>query len=222
MSKFRILLADDHAVLRAGLRMLLSAEPDMEVVGEANDGQQVQAQAKALKPDVILLDLTMPGIDGLTALPILKKNIVPQSRILILTMHEDEAYLRQALQNGAAGYVLKKAVDTELLSAIRAVMRGEVYVHPAMTKLLLNSMLPQTPEPASDDAQLWASLSEREQQVIQGIVRGFTSEEIAEQYFLSVKTVYTYRSRAMAKLHLETRAQLVDFAMRLGIFGEDV
>ncbi len=216
----RILLADDHAVLRAGLRMLLTAEPDMEVVGEAGDGQQVQEQAQILNPDVILLDLTMPGTDGLTALPLLKK-IVPPSHILILTMHEDEAYLRQALQNGASGYVLKKAVDTELLSAIRAVMRGEVYVHPAMTKLLLGGILPQTPKLTSDDAQLWASLSEREQQVIRGVVRGYTSEEIAEQYHLSVKTVYTYRSRAMIKLGLETRAQLVGFAMRLGILGEN-
>jgi DNA-binding NarL/FixJ family response regulator len=217
----RILLADDHAVLRAGLRMLLSAEPDMEVVGEAGDGQQVQEQAQSLNPDIILLDLTMPGTDGLTALPRLKK-VVPHSRILILTMHEDEAYLRQALQNGASGYVLKKAVDTELLSAIRAVMRGEVYVHPAMTKLLLDGMLPQIPEVASDDAQLWAGLSEREQQVIRGIVRGFTSEEIAEQYHLSVKTVYTYRSRAMIKLGIETRARLVDFAIRLGILDESL
>ena len=216
----RILLADDHAVLRAGLRMLLNAEADMEVVGEAEDGQQVQEQAQRLKPDVILLDLTMPGMDGLTVLPQLKR-IVSQTRILILTMHEDEAYLRQALQNGASGYLLKKAVDTELLAAIRAVMRGEIYIHPAMTKLLLGDMLPDTPESASVDAQLWASLSEREQQVVQGIVRGYTSEEISEQYHLSVKTVYTYRSRAMTKLNLETRAQLVDFAMRLGILGED-
>ncbi len=221
ISPIRILLADDHAVLRAGLRMLLSAEPDMEVVGEADDGQQVQEQAKTLNPDVILLDLTMPGTDGLTALPRLKE-IVPQTYILILTMHEDEAYLRRALQNGASGYVLKKAVDTELLSAIHAVMRGEVYVHPAMTKLLLGGILPQTSKTTSDDTQLWASLSEREQQVVRGVVRGFTSEEIAEQYHLSVKTVYTYRSRAMIKLELETRAQLVDLAMRLGIFGDDL
>jgi len=215
----RILLADDHAVLRAGLRMLLSAQPDMEVVGEADDGLQVQQQAAALKPDIILLDLSMPGVDGLTALPQLKQ-IMPQVCILILTMHEDEAYLRKALQTGATGYVLKKAVDTELLLAIRAVMRGEVYVHPAMTKLLLEDMLPQSASRLDDQEQLWAGLSEREQQVVRGIVRGYTSEEIAEQYHLSVKTVYTYRSRAMIKLNLETRAQLVDFAMRLGIFDE--
>jgi DNA-binding NarL/FixJ family response regulator len=216
---FRILLADDHAVLRAGLRMLLSAEPDLEVIGEAGDGQQVIEKATTLRPDIILLDLTMPGIDGLAALPRLKET-VPQTRILILTMHEDEAYLRQALQAGVAGYVLKKAVDTELLSAIRAVARDEIYVHSAMTKLLLESLVPQAPAPADSDAQLWASLSEREQQVVRGIVRGYTSEEIAEQYHLSVKTVYTYRSRAMTKLDLENRAQLVDLALRLGILSE--
>jgi len=216
----RVLLADDHGVLRAGLRMLLSAESDMEVVGEAGDGQHVLENAADLKPDVILLDLTMPGMDGLAALPRLNK-ITPQTRILILTMHEDEAYLRQALHHGAAGYVLKKAVDTELLSAIRAVLRAEIYVHPAMTKLLLEGVLPQSPQPVDNDAQLWASLSEREQQVVRGIVRGFTSEEIAEQHHLSVKTGYTYRSRAMAKLGLETRAQLVDFAIRLDLLSED-
>jgi DNA-binding NarL/FixJ family response regulator len=199
--------------------MLLSAERDMEVVGEADDGQQVLDQAAALRPDVILLDLTMPGMDGLSALPRLRK-AVPQARILILTMHEDEAYLRQALESGAAGYVLKKAVDTELLSAIRAVTRGEVYVHPAMTKLLLEGVLANSSDTTDADTQLWDSLSEREQQVVQGIVRGYTSEEIAEQYHLSVKTVYTYRSRAMTKLGLENRAQLVDLALRLGILGD--
>ena len=124
-SPFRILLADDHAVLRSGLRMLLSAEADMEVVGEAGDGRQGIEQARALQPDVILLDLTMPDLDGLAALPQLKE-AVPQARVLILTMHEDEAYLRQALEAGAAGYVLKKAVDTELHSAVRAVIRGDI------------------------------------------------------------------------------------------------
>jgi len=218
MSKTRILIADDHAVLRAGLRMLLGAEPDMVVVGEACNGQEALAQATALKPDVILLDLTMSGQDGLDVLPRLKE--ISPARILVLTMHEDQAYLRQALQMGAAGYVLKKAADTELLLAIRAVVRGEVYVHSAMTKSLLASVLPQPPDAIDADTQRWHSLSDREQQVIKGIVLGYTSEEIAEQYHLSVKTVYTYRSRAMTKLSLDNRAQLVDLALRLGLLGE--
>jgi DNA-binding NarL/FixJ family response regulator len=216
---FRLLLVDDHVVLRAGLRMLLSVEPDMEVVGEADTGQQAIEQAAALQPDIILLDVTMPDLDGLAALPQLTK-VASQARILILTMHQDEAYLRQALQSGAAGYVLKKAADIELLSAIRSVARGELYVHPAMTKLLLGEYLPPSPSPG-DDEQRWQSLSEREQQVVRGVVLGYTSEEIAEKYHLSAKTVYTYRSRAMLKLGLDNRAQLVDLALRLGILGEE-
>jgi two-component system response regulator NreC len=201
--------------------MLLSAEPDMEVVGEAGEGRQAIKIADDLQPDVILLDLTMPGLDGLAALPQLKE-VAPQTRILILTMHEDEAYLRQALQAGAVGYVLKKAADTELLSAIRAVTQDEIYVHPAMTKALLEDLLPQSPAQVDSDAQRWDSLSEREQQVVHGVVLGYTSEEIAAQYHLSVKTIYTYRSRAMGKLGVENRAQLVDLALRLGILSEDV
>ena len=217
---FRILLAVDHAVLRAGLRMLLSAEADMEVVGEAGDGNQALEKVTALQPDIVLLDLTMPGLDGLTTLPRLKQ-AAPEARVLVLTMHEDEAYLRQALGAGAAGYVLKKAADVELLSAIRAVAQGEIYVHPAMTRMLLEGLLPHPPDQADHDTQLWEHLSEREQQVMRGVVFGYTSEEIAEQYHLSVKTVYTYRSRAMLKLGLENRAQLVDLALRLGILSED-
>jgi len=219
MSKTRILIADDHAVLRAGLRMLLDAEPDMVVVGEACDGQEALAQATALEPDIILLDLTMSGQDGLDVLPQLKAT--SPARILVLTMHEDQAYLRQALQMGASGYVLKKAADTELLLAIRAVTRGEVYVHSAMTKSLLEDVLPRPPDAVDVDIQRWHTLSHREQQVIKGVVLGYTSEEIAEQYHLSVKTIYTYRSRAMTKLGLENRAQLIDLALRLGLLGEN-
>lgn len=220
MTQTRILIADDHAVLRAGLRMLLEAEHDMSVVAEAADGREATARAEALQPDIILLDLTMPGLGGIEALPQIRR-CVPDAQVLILTMHEDHAYLKQVLGAGAAGYVLKKAADIELLSAIRAVARGEIYVHPAMTKALLDGLLPQPPPSADSDAQRWQGLSEREQQVVRGIVYGYTSEEIAEQYHLSVKTVYTYRSRAMTKLGLDNRAQLVDLALRLGILSED-
>ena len=215
----RILLADDHAVLRAGLRMLLQAEPDMQVVGEAGQAQQVLEAAAQLQPDVILLDIAMPGASGLAFLPRLRA-VVPRSRILILTMYEDEAYLRQALQMGALGYVLKKAADVELLSAIRAVARDEVYIQPSMARLLLEGLLPKSSTPADNDADRWRSLSEREQQVMRGVAYGYTSEEIARQYRLSVKTVYTYRARAMAKLGIDNRAQLVDLALRLGILGD--
>jgi two-component system response regulator NreC len=215
----RILVADDHAVLRAGLRMLLRAEPDMEVVGEASDGAQLIERVGALRPDVILLDVAMPGVGGLDVLPRLRET-VPETRVLILTMYEDEAYLRQALRTGASGYVLKKAADTELLSAIRAVARNEVYVDPGLARVLVEGLLGQAAAPVDSDAVRWQSLSEREQQVMRDVARGYTGEEIARRYHLSVKTVFTYRARAMAKLGLDNRAQLVDLALRLGILSD--
>lgn len=216
----RILLADDHAVLRAGLRMLLSAESDLEVVGEAGSGRQAIAQAADLQPDVVLLDVTMPDMDGLEALPRIRA-AAPEARVLVLTMHEDEAYLRQALQAGASGYLVKKAADSELLSAVRAVAGGDVYVHPAMTRFLLEDLLLGVDGPDHTDRRRWESLSEREQQVMRGIALGFSSDEIANRYALSVKTVYTYRTRAMTKLDIQHRSQLVDLVWRLGLLSRD-
>ncbi len=211
----RILLADDHAVLRAGLRMLIDAQPDMETVGEAEDGPQTLERAQALQPDVILLDISMPRLSGLTILHELRAR-APNARVLVLTMHADEEYLREALRLGAAGYVVKSAADQELLSAIRAVMRGEVYIHPSMTRVLLDDLIPVN-KPAHADP--WDDLSEREQQVIRRVAMGYTNREIAEQLHLSVKTVETYRARAMEKLGLKTRAQLVQYAAHRGLLG---
>lgn len=211
----RILLADDHAVLRAGLRLLLENQPDFEVTGEAASGLEALELAEKLQPDLILLDLTMPGLNGLDALPVLRKS-APDARILILTMHDDPQYLRQALKNGASGYVLKKAADTELLSAVRAVLRGEVYVHPSMTRVLLDDMLTDAPAAPAD---AWESLSEREQAVLKLVALGYTGAEIAGQLNLSVKTVETYRARGMEKLGLPNRAALVRFALKKGVIG---
>lgn len=212
----RILLADDHAVLRAGLRLLLNSQPDLAVVGEAASGLEALDLAAAQQPDLILLDLSMPGLDGLEALPQLRRR-APQARILILTMHEDPQYLRQALKYGAAGYVLKKAADVELLSAVRAVLRGEVYVHPSMTRVLLEDLLPEVEN--SDDIKLWDNLSEREQEVLVKVALGYTSAEIADQLSLSAKTVETYRARGMEKLGITNRAALVRFALRNGLIS---
>ncbi len=214
----RVLIADDHAVFRAGLRLLLSAQPDIEVVGEAEDGWQTLRQAEAIRPDVILLDLTMPGMPGLQALALLRRQ-VPEARVLILTMHEDEAYLRQALAEGAAGYIIKRATDEELITAIRAVARGDLYIHPAMIRALLEDLIPapqipETPEP-------WESLSERERQVLRMVAIGHTNQEIAERLGLSVKTVETYRARGMEKLGLRTRAQLVRYMIQKGLLKEE-
>jgi two-component system response regulator NreC len=212
----RVLLADDHAVLRAGLRLLINAQPDMETVGEAQDGAETLSQAIATRPDVILLDLSMPRLGGLAVLRDLRER-VPQSRVLVLTMHADEAYLREALRLGAAGYVVKAAADQELLAAVRAVARGELYIHPSMTRSLLEDLLPAAASAAHDP---WEELSEREQQVIRRVAMGFTNREIAGQLHLSVKTVETYRARAMEKLGLQSRAQLVEYAMRRGLLVE--
>lgn len=214
----RILLADDHAVLRSGLRLLLTSANKYEVVGEASSGIETLSLAERLQPDLILLDLSMPALGGLDALPALR-SLAPSARILILTMHDDPQYLRQALKDGASGYVLKKAADTELLSAIQSVLRGEIYVHPSMTRILLEDMLPE-PESA-DNENTWASLSDREQQVLKMVALGHTSSEIASQFNLSAKTVETYRSRGMEKLGLRTRAALVKFALQEGLVKRD-
>ena len=214
----RILLADDHAVLRSGLRLLLDAQTDLKVIGEANNGSEALALAARLQPDLILLDLTMPGLSGMEALPALRK-AAPSARVLILTMHDDVGYLRQALQRGASGYVLKKAADSELISAVRAVMRGEVHLHPSLTKSLLEDLLPNSSEAVPADP--WEELSEREQEVLTLVALGHTSAEIAQRLSLSVKTVETYRARGMEKLGLRSRAALVQFAMAHGLLADN-
>lgn len=214
----RILLADDHAVLRSGLRLLLTNTNEYEVVGEASSGTETLSLAEQLQPDLILLDLSMPALGGLDALPALRK-LVPSTRILILTMHDDPQYLRQALKHGASGYVLKKAADAELLSAMRSVLRGEVYVHPSMTRILLEDMLPESQPGDKEDS--WDSLSDREQEVLKMVALGHTSAEVAEQLNLSAKTVETYRARGMEKLGLRTRAALVKFTLQEGLIKRD-
>jgi two-component system response regulator NreC len=215
--KIKLLIADDHTVLRAGLRMLLDAQSDMQVMAEASDGSQVLGLLADVQPDILLLDLSMPGLGGLEALPLIRRQY-PQVRVLILTMHDDESYLRQALREGASGYVLKRAADTELLSALRAVMRGEIYVHPSMTRHLLDDILPATlVEPATP----WDTLSERERDVLLRVARGHTSARIADQLSLSPKTVDTYRARGMEKLGLRSRAALVQFVLAHNLLSKD-
>lgn len=214
----RVLLADDHAVLRSGLRLLLTNQNEFEVVGETSNGTETLTLAEQLQPDLILLDLSMPALGGLEVLPALRK-LVPSARILILTMHDDPQYLRQALKHGASGYVLKKAADAELLSAMRTVLRGEVYVHPSMTRILLEDMLPESQ--SADEEDTWGGLSEREQEVLKMVALGHTSAEIAEQLNLSAKTVETYRARGMEKLGLRTRAALVRFALQRSLLKRD-
>ena len=214
----KVLIADDHAVLRAGLRLLLTGQNEFEVVAEASTGSEALSLAEKLQPELILLDLNMPGLGGMDVLPAMRK-MVPSAKILILTMHDDPQYLRQALKHGASGYVLKKAADAELISAIRAVLRGEMYVHPSMTRVLLEDILPEAKSSSAE--QTWANLSEREQEVLKLVALGHTSAEIADQLSLSIKTVETYRARGMEKLGLRTRAALVKFSLQEGLVSKD-
>lgn len=212
MSKLRILLADDHGVLRAGLRALLDDQPDMEVVGEAETAEAAVQLARELRPDLAVVDVRMPG-DGLAATRRMKQEL-PKITVLILSQYDDPAYLHQALAAGAAGYALKRASGQELIEAIRAVARGEVYLHPAVARVLVErSWGPRQPA-APAAAQ---PLSEREGQVLRLVALGHTTQQIAEQLFLSVRTVETYKLRGMEKLGLEGRAALVRYVLEHGL-----
>ena len=222
MKPIRILLADDHTVLRAGLKALLNAEADMQVVGEADDGEVCVRQAVALKPDVVLMDINMPRCNGLEALTRLQE-VAPACRVLILTMHDDPEYLRQVLSTGGAGYVLKQAASDELLSAIRAVHQGGIYLHPQHAQRLLQQQNIPAPPPAdlSAQEQRFQGLSERERQIFRLVALGHRNGEIAEMLHLSVKTVETYKSRLMEKLGLHTRSALVRYALEIGALDEE-
>jgi two-component system response regulator NreC len=203
----RILIVDDHGVLRAGLRALLSTERDMLVVGEAADGGEAIRLVEELRPDVVLMDVSMPGEGGIaTTRRLLSLRL--GVRVLILTMHEDDGLLHEAIRAGAAGYILKQAVEQELTSAIRAVARGEMYVHPAMTRALLAGM--GRPTPPGDIAP--EALTPREAEVLSLIARGYTNRQIAEKLTLSVRTVEGHRANLMAKLNMHSRVELVHYA----------
>lgn len=213
--KLRILLADDHAVLRAGLKLLLNAETDIEVVGEASDGEEAITQVNMLRPDLLLLDLTMPKLNGVDCIEELMK-IHPNLKILVLTMHDDEEYLRAVLRVGAKGYVLKKAADVELLSAIRTVARGEMFIYPSMAAELVYRQLvsPGDTEREEKNVKL---LSDREREVLRYLALGHTNHEIADMLHVSIKTVETYKGRLMEKLEMRKRADLVRYALDHGI-----
>ena len=204
----RILIADDHGVLRAGLRALLSAEPELEVVDEASSGSEALSLADELQPDLILLDISMPDLGGIEVTRRLKE-LLPNVRVLILTVHEDESLLQEAIQAGASGYIVKRAVESELIDAIRAVWRGDLYIHPAMTRALLKEM---SPSPASNNEASVESLTPRETDVLRLIAQGYTNRQMADMLSISVRTVESHRSNLMGKLDLHSRVELVRYA----------
>jgi two-component system response regulator NreC len=210
----RILIADDHSVIRAGLRTILSAQPDFEIVGEAADGNEALRLAQELQPDIVLTDLSMPGpVGGGIAVARRLKETSPAMRVLSLPVHEDESLLREALRAGAAGYVVKRAADTELVSAVQAARRGDLYVHPSMTRLLFKDMaaLPvSNPVPAE-------SLTPREIEVLRLLAKGYTNRQIADVLSLSMRTVEGHRASLMSKLDVHSRVELTSYAEEHGL-----
>ena len=217
MTKIRVLIADDHSVLRSGLRLLLGAQSDIDVVGEASDGVEVSAKARELRPDIVLLDLSMPGPhSGDVIREILRTS--PKTRVLILTMHDDTAYLRSAMLAGASGYLVKKAADSELMSAIRAVHAGRTFVDLTETAglrpLSLSGKIGGQWQPPK-------KLSRREREVLKLLAQGHSNQQVADAIRLSVKTVETYRTRLSEKLGLKGRAELYRFAAESGILDTE-
>lgn len=216
--KIKVLIADDHTIVRSGVRLLLDAEPDVEVVGEALDGIEAVELAGRLQPDVVLMDIAMPGMDGMEATRHIKADW-PQINVLVLTMHRQDEYLFEVLKAGASGYILKAAETNELIHAVRVVARGEVFLYPTMTRRLVRDYLQRTAEEGAPTT----SLTTREQQILSLLADGHSSQDIAAKLVISPSTVYSHRSRLMEKLGLTSRYDLLQYARRHGLIrpGDD-
>jgi len=206
----RVLIVDDHAVVRSGIRRVLDAEPDIETVAEAADAERAVFEAIEHKPDVVLLDVTMPGKSGIEGMPVLLQ-AAPQAKVLMLSMQDDPHYVREAFEAGASGYVLKEAADTELVDAVRAVAGGERYVHPTLGARLVQAESEERRRAEEDP------LSDREREVLRLLALGHTNQEIAKMLYISVRTAETHRAHIMQKLGLSSRAQLVSYALAAGL-----
>ena len=212
-ARIRVLIVDDHAVVRSGLRLLLDKEKDIEVVGEAGNVGEAVLEARSAKPDVVLMDVVMPGQSGIDGIPSVMKE-APKAKVLLLSMQDDPQYVRQAFGAGAAGYVLKEAADTEVVAAVREVAGGGRYVHPALGARLAAA---EAEDRARADAD---PLSDREREVMRLLALGHTNQEIAKMLFISVRTAETHRAHIMQKLRLTTRAELVAYAIEHGLLEE--
>jgi two-component system, NarL family, response regulator NreC len=210
----RILITDDHGVIRAGLRALLAGIPEIEVVGEASDGLEVLSKTAELKPDIVLMDLSMPNMGGIEATRQLSQ-IEPRVRVLILTVHEDEGLLKEVVRVGAAGYIIKRAVEDELIHAIRVVARGDMYVHPSMTRILFNIPSSTTSTIGSDVEELTA----REVDVLRLLARGYTNRQIADRLRISPRTAEGHRANLSTKLGFHSRVELVEYAEKHNLLG---
>lgn len=213
MNKIRILLCDDHNMVRQGIAALLGSQPDMEVVGEVTRGEEAISEAIKLVPDIVLMDIGLPGISGLEATHQILKTL-PQVRVLVLTVHDREDYLFQGLKAGASGYVLKGADVHDLLAAIRAVYKGEMFIYPSMTRKLVADYLGRTQDGEGKD--IYDRLTDREREVLRYIAEGSTATHIAEKLHLSPHTVRSHRENLMKKLNLHSKAELIKYALRRG------
>jgi DNA-binding NarL/FixJ family response regulator len=213
----RVVLADDHAVVRAGLKAVLSAAPDIEVVGEARDGGDAIVQAERLAPDVVVMDLSMDGMDGATATREIVEKKLP-TRVLVLTMHAEEDYLVPVLSAGAAGYLMKNAADRELVDAVRTVARGDMYIRPSAARILAQGITKK--DPLEAERARFERLTDRERNVLRLTAQGYSAPEIGEQLFISPKTVDTYKQRIQEKLGIAHRSDYVQFALKLGLLAK--
>ena len=214
MSKIRVLVCDDHTILRDGIKLLLNSQPDMEVVGEAIDGREAVEQARALKPDVIIMDIAMPGLNGLEATKQIRRDD-PNARVLVLTMYESDEYVSRMLEAGVLGYVLKKAAGSELVHAIRAIHQGEAFLYPSITKRLVEDYLRRVETGQERDS--FNGLTEREREVLQLVAEGHPNRNIAEILNVSIRTVQNHRAHIMEKLGMHDRGELIKYAIQKGI-----
>ncbi len=214
MNRIRILVADDHSIVREGVRMILAGQEDFEVVGEASTGREALEQARALQPHVVVMDISMPDMNGIRATEKIRKEL-PSVQVLGLTMHEEDSYVFELLKVGAAGYVLKRAAAEDLVAAVRATHRGEAFLYPSVAKMVVQDFLQRAP--AKEKEKALDGLTDREREVLTLVAEGLTNQEIAGRLFISIKTVQTHRAHIMEKLNLHDRTELVRYAIRKGL-----